>query len=137
MADNVRKVNYCHVTVPNRPGQGAKLLGGLRDAQINMLAYSGFPAGNGKAQIDIVVENLAPVRAIARKQGWRVSSPKKGFLVQGKDRAGAVQRHLQRLADARINVVAADALCAGKGRWGMVLWVKPRDYARAARALGA
>ena len=46
-------------------------------------------------------------------------------------------RHIQKLADNRINVTAADALCAGKGRYGMLLWVKPKDYARASRALRA
>jgi len=50
---------------------------------------------------------------------------------------GAVNRHLQKLAAAKINVTAADGVAAGQGRYGMILWVKPRDYARAARALGA
>jgi hypothetical protein len=48
-----------------------------------------------------------------------------------------VHRHLQKLGDAGINVTAADAVSAGRGRYGMILWVKPRDYARAAKALGA
>jgi hypothetical protein len=48
-----------------------------------------------------------------------------------------VHRHLQKLADAGINVTAADAVSAGQGRYGMILWVKPRDYTRAAKALGA
>jgi hypothetical protein len=48
-----------------------------------------------------------------------------------------VHRHLQKLGDAGINVTAADAVAAGKGRYGMILWVKQRDYVRAARALGA
>jgi hypothetical protein len=34
-------------------------------------------------------------------------------------------------------VTAADAVTAGRGRYGMILWVKQKDYARAARALGA
>jgi hypothetical protein len=34
-------------------------------------------------------------------------------------------------------VVAADAVTAGKGRWGMILWVSPKNYARAARTLKA
>jgi len=40
----------------------------------------------------------------------------------------------KRLADQRINIMAADAGAAGKGRYGMLLWVKDRDYLRAARA---
>jgi hypothetical protein len=34
-------------------------------------------------------------------------------------------------------VTAADAIAAGQGRYGMLLWVKAKDYARAARALKA
>ena len=60
-----------------------------------------------------------------------------GWLVQGDDKVGAVHRHIKKLADKRINVTAADAVAAGKGRYGMLLWVKPKDYARAARTLNA
>ena len=137
MADRVRKVSYSYVMVPSRPGQGAKILGALKDAGIDLLAYSGFPAGGGRAQIDLVTSDLAAVGRVARKQGWRLSKAKKGFLIQGEDRVGAVQRHLQKLAAGGVNVTAADAVTAGKGRYGMILWVKAKDYAKAARLLGA
>ena len=137
MADRVRKVTYCNVNVPSRAGQGAKILGELRKGGVNMLAFTGFPDKGGKAQLDIVAESLTPVRRIAKKNGWRVSKAKRGFLVQGKDEIGAVHRHIQKLADNKINVTAADAVCAGKGRYGMILWVKPKDYPRAARTLRA
>jgi predicted amino acid-binding ACT domain protein len=74
---------------------------------------------------------------VARQNGWTLSKVKKGFLIQGADRMGAVHRHMAKLADKKINVVAADAVSAGKGRYGMILWVRPKDYARAARALRA
>ena len=137
MADRVRKVNYCHAKVSARAGQGAAVLDELQKAGVNMLAFSGFPIGGGKAQIDLVTEDMAAVRRVARKNGWRLSKTKKGFLIQGDDRVGACHRHLQKLADQKINVTAADALAAGKGRYGMILWVKPKVYARAARVLGA
>ena len=136
MADTVRKVNYCYVTVPSRAGHGVKVLGALKEAGVNMLAFSGFPEKAGKAQLDILVEEMAPVRRVARSNGWRLSPVKKAFLVRGKDRAGACHHHLQKLADQRINVTAADAVTTG-GRYGMTLWVKPKDYASAARALKA
>jgi hypothetical protein len=137
MPDRVRRVNYCYPIVPNRAGQGARLLAELKRAGVDLLAYSGFPIGGGRSQLDLVVEDLGPLRRVARKNGWRLSKVKKGFLIQGTDEVGAVHRHLQKLADAGINVTAADAVAAGKGRYGMILWVKQRDYARAARALGA
>ena len=62
---------------------------------------------------------------------------KRGFLIQGRDRVGAVKRQLAKLARRGVNVTAVDAVTAGRGRFGMILWVKPRDTAKAARALGA
>jgi hypothetical protein len=136
MADSVRKVQYGYVMVPNRPGQGAKILAALRKAGIDLQAYSGFPAGKG-AQIDLVTRDMADLKRLARKNGWLLSAAKKGFLIQGADRIGAVHRILEKLAARKVNVVAADAVAAGQGRYGMILWVRPKDYARAARALAA
>lgn len=101
MADRVRKVRYCYITVPNRAGQGAKVLSAIKDAGVNLLAYSGFPVKGGKAQLDFGVESTARMGRLAKKSGWRLSKPKRGFLIQGDDRVGAVHRHIQRLADQR------------------------------------
>jgi hypothetical protein len=136
MADGARKVQYGYVMVPNRPGQGAKILAELQKAGIDLLAYTGFPGRKG-AQIDLVTRDMAGLKRVARKNGWRLSAVKKGFLIQGTDRIGAVHRNLAKLAARKVNVVAADAVAAGQGRYGMILWVRPKDYARAARALGA
>jgi len=137
MADRVKKVSYCYPIVPNRAGQGARVLSELTSAGVNLVAYSGFPIGGGRSQLDLVVDDMAALRRVARRNGWRLSKVKKGFLIQGSDQVGAVNRHLQKLANAKINVTAADGVAAGQGRYGMILWVKPRDYPRAARALGA
>lgn len=137
MADSVRKMSYCYTKVSNRAGQGAEILGQLKDAGVNLTAFSGFPVGGGKAQLDFVADDLGAVRRVLKKGGFRVSANKKGFLVTGTDERGAVHRHLQKLADNRINVTAVDGVTAGKRRYGMLLWVKPKDYARAARVLRA
>jgi hypothetical protein len=137
MADRVRKVSYVHVSVPNRAGQGAGILETLRDGGVNLVAFHAFPGKARQTQVDLVPEDMAALRRVARGNGWKLSIAKRGFVVQGDDRVGAVHRHFDRLAEARINVTATSAVGAGKGRYGMILWVKPKDYARAARALGA
>jgi len=137
MADQVRKINYCYAKVSARAGQGAAMLEKLRDARVNLLAFTGFPIGGGKAQLDFVSDDMAGVRRVARKEGWRLSKTKKGFLVQGSDELGACHRQLAKLAEQRINVTAVDAVAAGRKRYGMLLWVKPKDYARASRTLRA
>ena len=137
MADSVKKVNYCAMKVPARAGQGAKVLEALREENVGLLAFSGFPDRGGKAQVDFVTDDLTGLRRVARREGWRLGKTKKGFLIQGQDRVGAAHRHLAKLAKAKINVTAADAVTAGKKRWGMILWVKPKDVGRAGRVLGA
>ena len=104
---------------------------------MNLLAFHVFPGKALQTQVDLLLGDMAALRRVARGNGWRVSTAKRGFVAQGDDRVGAVHRHFDRLAEARINVTATSAVGAGKGRYGMILWVKPKDYARAARALGA
>ncbi len=137
MPDQVQKVNYCYTMVSNRPGQGGKVLAAVAGAGINLDAFSGFPRGAGRAQLDFVTTKMPALRRVASQNGWRLSPVKKAFLITGVNGAGVVARHIDRLAEAGIGITAADAVCAGMGRYGMILWVKPRDYARAARALKA
>ncbi|MCI0364814.1 MAG: hypothetical protein L0Y44_11140 [Phycisphaerales bacterium] len=136
MADRVRKVNYGYITVPAKAGSGAKALGELKDAKINMLGFCGFPTGGGKGQLDFLVPNPAALQRVARANKWKLSPVKKAFLVEGSDRAGAVHSNLRKLGAAGINVTAAQAVSTGN-RYGMIVWVKPKDYAKAARTLGA
>ena len=136
MADTVRLVDYFYVMAPQKPGVGAALLAELREAGVNLLAFSGFPSGR-TAQVDLIPEDPAAFRAVARKAKWKLTGPKRALLISGDDRAGVIGEMMQRLADAKINVTALDAVCAGAGRYGAILWVAPRDVAKAARTLGA
>ena len=136
MSNTLRKVEYFYVMLPNRAGQGAKILAALAGEGINLLAFSGFPSG-GKAQLDLMPEDSAKFRKAAKKLGLKPSGRKTGFLYHGDDRVGAMTRILDKLAGARINVIAIDAVTSGKGRFGAIFWVKPQAVAKAARLLGA
>ena len=137
MSYSARKVNYCYVTVSNRAGIAVNMLDQLKTEGISLLAFSGFPVKGGKAQVDLVANNLSSIRRLAKKHGWKLSKSKKAFLIKGSDTVGAVAGPIARLANAKINITAADAVAAGKGRYGMILWVKPKVYNSAARALNA
>jgi hypothetical protein len=136
MADTIRKVSYYYTMVPNRPGAGARVLSALKDARVNLLAFSGFPEGR-ESQLDFVPEDGGAFLRAMRKHGFKLSARKTGFLVEGSDRIGAVAAIHAKLANARINVTAMDAVCTRGGRYAALLWVKPKDVARAARVLGA
>jgi hypothetical protein len=136
MARKVRKVDYFAVNVPNRPGQAVHALAALAHAGVNLLAFSGFPDGRN-AQMDFVPEKSSVFLAAARRSKLKVRPKKKGFLISGDDRPGAVARVMQLLAAQKINVTAIDAVSTGGGRFGAILWVKQKDVTKAAKALGA
>jgi hypothetical protein len=137
MADTVRSVEYHHVTVPDAPGEVQRVLSALEEGGVNLVAFLGFPVGGGQSQIDLVPENPKSLRDAAGRAGVTLSDPKRAFLIQGDDRVGAVADATGKLGAAGINVTAAAAVTAGSGQYGMILWVAPADYDRAANALGA
>jgi len=133
---SVRKASYYSMKVPQRPGSGAQLLAALKAAKVNLLAFTGFPQGGG-AQVDFVPQDNAKFVRAARQAKLQISARKTVFLAQGEDRVGALTRVLGKLASARINVVAVNAVTAGRRRYGMMFWVKPKDVSKAARLLRA
>ncbi len=136
MADAVKPIEYYYTMVPDRPGEGAKVLNVLKRAGVNLLAYTGFPATGAGAQLDFVPSDGRAFLATAHSAGIKVVGPQKAFLIQGQDRIGVVADVLAKLAEARINVTAMSAVTAGRGRYGAILWVKPRRVKRAAEVLG-
>jgi hypothetical protein len=136
MLDTVRKLDYFAIQAPDRPGEGARLLAALKSHGVNLLAISGFPSGR-KSQIDLVPEDTAALRAAAKKMKLPLGARKHCFVIHGDDRVGALAETMRTLADAKVNVTAIQAVTAGMGRYGAIFWVKPRDVAKTAKALGA
>ncbi len=136
MSDRLRKVDYFHVMIPNRPGQASTIAAGLAGAGVNLLAFSGFPSGK-MTQLDLMPEDSAKLKRAAKKLGLKLSARKSGFLFQGDDRVGAMTDLFDKLAAAKINLIAVDAVSSGKGRFGAIFWVKPEAVAKTARLLGA
>jgi hypothetical protein len=135
MADTVRLVDYFYIELSDRPGEGARALGVLREAGVHLNAFHAFPSGR-RAQLDFVPSDPGAFKTAAKTAKWKVTGSKKAFVIEGEDRTGALVDHFAKLAGAKINVTATSAITAGAGRFGAILWVKPRDVKRAAKVLG-
>jgi len=134
MAEEIQRVQYFYTQVPHKPGEGAKVLDVLREAGINLTAFVAFPEGR-RAQLDFIPADQAAFKEAAKKAKIKLVGPKTGFLIQGDDRTGAVAEIVSKLSDAKINITALQAIAAGAGRYGAILWVKPRDVNKAAKVL--
>ena len=136
MPDAIRKVDYFSIHVPNTPGQAFNVLSTLVTANVNLLACSGIPRGR-RAEIDVVPEDTRKFKTAVKKAGLKFKPEKSGLLIQGEERPGALAGHLGKLGERGINVTGIDAVSAGEGRWGAIIWLNRDDVARAARLLGA
>ena len=137
MPDTVRRVGYYYVMVPDKPGEAARILTAIQQAGVNLIGFSGFPHGARRSQLDFLPEDPAAFVKAAKGIGLQLSKRKTGFWIQGDDRPGAVAALVARLGEAGINVTAVDAVCAGAGRYGALLWVQAADLRRASRLLDA
>ncbi len=135
MADLIRSAPYFKVQVPDKPGAAARVLAVLRDANVYLHAFYGFPR-NRRFQLDIMPNDPALFKQVAKQAKWKVQGTKTCFLVEGEDRPGALADVTAKLGAAKINITAIGAVAAGQGRFGSLFWVKPRDAKKAATVLG-
>ncbi len=136
MAEEVRQVEHYSALVPNKMGEGARILGALRDAGVNLIAFWGYPSGAGRARVEFIPENGAAFVAASKQAKLKLSKKSTAFYIHGDDRAGAVADILAKLAAARINVGAVQAVCGGAGRYGAIVFLPPAAVRKAAIALG-
>jgi len=136
MSDRISAVEYYYATVGNEPGEGRRLLEHLSEKGVNLLAFTAFPVDGGRTQLDFVPAEVKRLQAAAQDAGIELTGPKHAFLLQGNDRVGALHQHHLTLANAGINVHAANGVVDGTGRFGYVLWVSPEEFGNAAAVLG-
>ena len=135
MAETVKIVEYYYAVVGNRPGEARRLMEHLSEKGVNLLAFTAFPVGSDKSQLDFFPESPQQLQEAARDAGVELVGPKKAFLIQGDDRVGALHHHHLMLANANINVHAANGVVSGSGKYGYILWVAPDDLQKAAEVL--
>ena len=135
MADVIRTAQYFKVQIADKPGTLGGMLTVLREAGINLMAVHAFPRSR-RTQVDVVPEDPASFKNVAKASKLKIQGPKQCLLVEGNDRPGALADLTDRLSSAKINMTAVTGLAAGQGRFGAILWVQPRDVKKAAKVLG-
>jgi hypothetical protein len=103
MPDEVKRIDYYYTSVPDKPGEGARILAALRDGGVNLIGISAFPYAR-RSQIDLIPEDGAAFVEAAKAAGLKLSKKKSGFLITGRRPAGCHGRGGEELADAKINV---------------------------------
>ena len=136
MTETKKCIDYWHTTVVDKPGEARRLLEFMSAQGVNLIAFNAFPVGERRAQLAFVPENPDQLMQVAADSGVELIGPKPVFLIQGEDRVGALVEYHLALANAGVNVYAANGVSGGKGRFGYIIWIKPNEMDIAAKALG-
>jgi hypothetical protein len=134
MAKAVR-VTYLKAPLEDRPGALLAVAKDLKARNLGLMGIWGFSTREGKAELYVVPKNPDKIRKVWQ-DAMMLSEEGTGFLVKGADKTGALVKTLELLASAGINVTALQGIAAG-GNYGSLIWVKPEDVERTAKALGA
>jgi hypothetical protein len=135
MASKIRRVEYFHATVVDEPGEAYKVLHALAGLGVNLLAFTAVPVGPDRTQITVFPEDPGKMRSEAQKAGMALDGPHRALLVQGDDELGVLATVHEKLYRADVNVYASSAIADGFGKYGHLIYVRPEDYERAAKAL--
>jgi hypothetical protein len=137
MADQIKQVNFYIGTIPNKVGEGARLLNAVKDAGVNLIGFLGYPKSARKSEVVLIVDEKAPnLVPIAKKAGTALGKKQKGLLASGADRPGIGAELMGKLAEKGINVVSLHALCGGVGTYGALIVVLAADFRKAVKVLG-
>ena len=129
------KLELYSVVVPNKSAKGAQLLSAFKEAGVNFVGLWGYPVGKSKSRIDLVAEDPALLKKVAKQLKIDLGKKETAFHISGEDHLGALAEILEKLAAKEINVYAAQAVCAGNGRFGVLIQVDSDDVKKAAKAL--
>ncbi len=136
MAFTIRQVEYFNATVRDQPGEGYRLLAQLAELGLNLVAFTAVPVGPTHTQLTLFPEDSPMMLSAAQRAGLHLDGPYSAFLVQGDDELGALVEIHEKLYQAKVNVYASSGVTTGRGTFGYLIYVRPEDCNRGAKALG-
>ena len=131
----VKRITVHCLEIEDKPGSLQKFLAEAASANVDLLCFAAFSAGDGRGRVYASAKKPEGLKACALEAGIEVTAAA-GFIVSDEDRVGAAAKVLKGLADAGISGIAGTAMVCN-GRYQMLVVVADADGDAAERALGA
>ncbi|ACB76241.1 hypothetical protein [Opitutus terrae] len=131
---DIKRVESFQFTVANQVRDGARLLSQFAAAGVDLHAFKAVPAAAG-ARFTLLAADSPTLAAAARAAGVTLDGPRPAVLIKGGEEPGALSGIYRKLAAAEIDVPEASGIAGVNGGYGVVLYLKPENCARAIAAL--
>ena len=128
-----QRVKFLKTGLKDQPGALLKVLQELHSKKITLKSLWGFSKSGGESEIFVIAKDTDKIKALWSASGMSVVEGT-AFFFKGTDKAGALLKSLQVLADAQVNMKDIIAI-AVSGKYGSQVWVDPADVEKAAQAL--
>jgi len=130
-----RRVRFFKVHIANKPGTLLAVTKRLKEQKLGLCGLWGYATSGPTAELYVVPKDPNKFRALWSSEGI-LKEEGVGFWLTGANRTGALNKSLDLLCRAGVNIESIDAICVGK-EFGSFIWVDPSDIEKAAKALEA
>jgi hypothetical protein len=130
-----QRVRYFKAHIDNKPGTLLQVMRQLKARNLGLCGLWGFAANGSSAEVYVVPKSPDKLRKLWTGAGI-LQEEGVGFWLRGVDRVGALNKSLEALAGAGVNIDSIDAVSVGK-QFGSFIWVDPGDIDKASDALKA
>lgn len=130
-----RRVRFFKAHLANKPGTLLAITRRLKEQNLGLCGLWGYATSGSTAEVYAVPKDPDKLRSLWSTEGI-LKEEGVGLWLTGTNRTGALNKSLDALSRAGINIESIDAVCVGK-EYGSFIWVDPSDIEKAAKALDA
>lgn len=130
-----RRVRFFKAHLVNKPGTLFALTRRLKEQKLALCGLWGYSTSGSTAELYVVPKDPNKLRSLWSSEGI-LKEEGVGLWLTGTNRTGALNKSLEALFRAGVNIESIDAICVGK-EYGSFIWVDPSDIEKAAKALDA
>lgn len=135
MALEVLQIECYNITVEGQITDASKLISTIAAAGADFHAFKAIPVKPDKTRFTFFAKDSLTMTSGAKKAGLELDGPYPAILIKGDEKAGALADIYQRLSQAGIQVNEAYGIADINAGYGVLLYIKQEDCAKALAVL--
>ena len=132
---DILQVEYYNITVEGQITHASQLLSTIADAGVDFHAFKAIPVKPDKTQLTLFAKDSSKMIDGAEKSGLKMNGPYSAILIKGDEKAGALADIYEKLSQAGIQVSEACGIADINAGYGVILYLKQEDCAKAMTVL--